>query len=393
MKNRERIVNAVVGDPVDRMPVTMLWNFNPWAETMQRWLDEGLRDNAEWREAFKYDLKKDGDIDQINRVRVQNKDNNWNKWFGMDPGIRQIFEINLGFSPKFEYKIIKDCGDTILYQDEYGIINENKKTVSALPHGVAFPVTGWKDWEKLKEERLQFNIEDRLPANWDNLADELNQGEQAVEIGMYPYGLFGTLRDLMGVENFLLACYKESDLIMDIMTTLTDLWISIYKKVSEKVKIDSIHMWEDMSGINGPLLAPRFIKKFMVPNYLKIKKFANETGIKIFSLDTDGNVDKLLPILLESGINMIYPFEVPAGSDVIKYGEQYPELCMYGGIDKGKIALGKDEIHKELKRIEPLLDRGRYFPALDHGPHPDISYQTMDYYTKSLRELVYKHSR
>jgi len=212
--------------------------------------------------------------------------------------------------------------------------------------------------------------------------------DAAVQIGSYPYGLFGTLRDFMGVESLLVAFYDDPELIRDMMDYLTNFWISIYTRVLRDVQIDHIHIWEDMSGKQGPLISPAMFREFMMPNYQKIIRFARENNIPVVSVDTDGNMGILMPLLEESGVNLVLPFEVQAGCDVVALKRQYPSICLCGGIDKREIALGHAAIDRELDRIEPLLHGSGYLPALDHLPHPDISFMNFSYFVEELKKRI-----
>ena len=40
-------------------------------------------------------------------------------------------------------------------------------------------------------------------------------------------------------------------------------------------------------------------------------------GIDIIGVDSDGNVEELIPLWLEVSINLVYPMEVQAGMDVV----------------------------------------------------------------------------
>ena len=44
------------------------------------------------------------------------------------------------------------------------------------------------------------------------------------------------------------------------MDHLTDCWMRIYDRVSEHVKLSCIHIREDMSGKQGPLISPQMAK-------------------------------------------------------------------------------------------------------------------------------------
>lgn len=357
MTNRERIINTLMFKEVDRPP--FFFAFGPWTETEERWRKEGLEPGKSWDEGF-----------------------------GFDPGILSLETVNLGYYPPFEEKILEDKGDSVIRIDYRGIILEDRKDGGSIPKFIDYPVKTVSDWEKLKAERLDPDDPGRFPSDWLELAKKYNEGDQAIQIGDYPYGLFGTLRDMMGVEELLVAFYDEPEMIKDMMGHLTDCWIRIYEKVCKDVKVDIIHMWEDMSGKQGSLISPAMIREFMLPNYKKIKDFADAHGIMIFSLDTDGNCEELVPLYMESGINFMYPFEVAAGSDIVSYRKRYPTLGIMGGIDKQEIAKGPEAIDRELERIAEMFKYKGYIPALDHLIHPEISLEDFKYFVTKLKSYI-----
>lgn len=299
MTNRERIINTALCKPVDRLP--FFFYFGPWAETEAVWREQGMEAGRDWQTGF-----------------------------GFDPGIA-IVNVNLGYSPAFEFKELEDRGDTRIIIDQLGILQEVRKNASAIPRYIEYPVKSPEDWEKLKRERLNPHDPARFPANWGELVQQYREGEKALQLGAYPYGLFGTLRDMMGVEELLISFYDQPELIHEMMDYLTDFWLTIYEKVCRDVQVDVIHIWEDMSGKAGSLISPAMVREFMLPNYKKIKAFADAHGIPVIALDTDGDCSELVPLFMEGGINTMMPFEVAAGSDIVKYRRQYPDLCIMGG--------------------------------------------------------------
>jgi uroporphyrinogen decarboxylase len=359
MNNRARIINNVLMKKIDRQPLAFY--FGPWGETIERWEKEGLAEGSSW----------DTGLD-------------------LDAGIRHV-NVNLGYCPAFKREIIEEKKDTYLIRNELGILEEVLKSGSTIPRIIETPVKDWESWEKLKAERLNPGSPERFPPDWDKLAGKYNESDYVIKLGWFPYGLFGTLRDMLGVETLLLTFFDDPDLIHDMMDYLTNFWLAIYEKVCRKAEVHAIHMWEDMSGKNGSLISPQMVREFMMPNYQKIAAFAREHNIPIFSLDTDGDCSQLVPLFLESGINLVFPFEVAAGCDVNEYRKRYPNLCIMGGIDKREIAKGPQAIERELDRIDPMLKGPGYWPALDHLIHPEISYNDFKYFVASLRERVERH--
>lgn len=357
MNNRERIINTVLCKPVDRLPV--LCDFGPWEETYNRWKNEG------WLETYA----------------------DWDKPLNLDDGVYKLNFVNLLFDPWFDEVIIEQKENSIIRTNRLGVTEEVLVGQSSIPRHVKFPVTCIEDWNTIKNNRLGLDFGTRLPNDFVDLINNAKKSGKVIRIGKYPYGLFGTIRELMGVEEFLCAFYLDPELIKTIMKDLTDLWLSIYEHVQQYIQIDWIHIWEDMSGNTGSLISPELVREFMLPHYKRIGEFAKENNIPIFSIDTDGDCNELLPIFIEAGVNLVFPFEVNAGSDVVKIKELYPNLCIMGGIDKAKIGKGKSEIDTELKRVSPLFKGTGYIPMLDHGVPPDVSYDDFKYFYVKVREM------
>jgi uroporphyrinogen decarboxylase len=143
-----------------------------------------------------------------------------------------------------------------------------------------------------------------------------------------------------------------------------------------------------MSGKTGSLISPDMICDFMLPNYRKISQFAKEKGIQAVAVDTDGKCAELVPLFMDCGINMLMPFEVAAGNDIIQYRALYPELIIMGGIDKIEVSRGREAIDRELERIRPIFEQSRYFAMLDHLIHPQISWQDFLYFTERLKIMI-----
>ena len=75
---------------------------------------------------------------------------------------------------------------------------------SSMPEFIAHPLKTVDDWRHYKDERLFPAWEDRLrqvPA----FAEGARAPGQAVQFGTFPFGVFGTLRELFGGQGRLAA--------------------------------------------------------------------------------------------------------------------------------------------------------------------------------------------
>ena len=310
-------------------------------------------------------------------------------YFNLDRGFIYV-PVPLGMFPSFKHEVLEEEGEFYIVRDERGILMHQRRDLGSIPAFIEHPVKGWDDWEKIKDERLDPDHPGRYQIDWSAFNGYLEATESVARLGYFPYGVFGTARDLMGAEELLIAFIEQPDLVHDIMDYLTGMWIRIYDRVTEHLEVACVHLWEDMSGKQGSLISPRMVRDFMMPNYRRIKEFADSKGIPLVSVDSDGNVSELVPVMMENGINFFWPFEVQAGCDVEEYRQKYPQLAIYGGIDKRALATGRKDIDHELERAERMFKLGGYIPAPDHLVPPDVPWENFKYYMEKLRSLVGK---
>jgi len=357
MKDGERLVRWLTFQDVDRPPFYQF--FLGWDSTHERW----------WHETG------------IRRLNLQ-------AYFNLDFGLENV-PIRLGMVPAFKREVVEEQSQFYIERDERGILMRQRRDRGSMPGFLEHPVKGWDDWEQIKK-RFDPDSPERYDVDWGAFNGYLEHTGAVANLGYVPYGVFGTPRDLMGAEEVLISFAAQPDLVHDMMDHLTDFWIRIYDRVSEHVKISCIHMWEDMSGRKGSLISPRMVEDFMMPNYRKISEFAESKGIPLFSVDTDGLVDELLPPMTKAGVNMMFPFEVQAGCDIERYRREYPKLGIMGGLDKRALARDRDAIDRELAVAERMHRIGGYVANPDHAVPPDVPFENYRYFLGRLREMVGK---
>lgn len=382
MNARERFLACMDFDLSCRVP---LWELGYWAGAVRRWYGEGLP-------------KRTGLPDWLlDGQGVRGEGAYWDESRPPGPGSQPLPWLRQGHPPSAAQhvhlpavlaEVLEDHGEWILWRDEDGIVKKDLKNRQTLPHYVRGPVETREDWERLKAERLRPTIEGRLPGNWPELVREFRERDYPLLIGAL-HGFYGTPRYLLGDERVLTAFYDDPDLMRDITTHLTDLWIALYAKVFEYVKPDLALIWEDMCYRTGPLISPATFREFILPCYRRLTAFLKDSGVKVIHVDTDGNVWKLLPLFVEGGITGMYPFEAMAGMNVVEVREAFPKLQILGGIGKTKVAAGKREIDEELAAKVPyMLARGGYIPFADHLVPPDVAWADFEYYRRRVADMV-----
>ncbi len=356
----ERLIRTLIGQPVDRVPFGVGLGWLPWWQTNERW-------------------KRESGITDLNT---------WN-FFGFDPSFA-LPEMEYGFFPQFDYVVLEETEETIVSRNGRGITARTMRGNDSMPEFLDYPVKCRADWEKVKAERLQPDTPGRIRQDWPAFRARLSATGEAVQVGVYPWGVFGTVRDLMGVEEMLVAFYDEPDMVHDMMDHLTALWLALWEKVAAEVQIDHIHIWEDMAGKQGSLISPAMVNEFMMPCYDRIAAFARRHGVRVVSVDTDGDCQQLVPVMIQHGVNMMFPFEVQAGCDIRVYRAQYPELGIMHGLDKRALALTHAAVDRELDKAREMVRAGRYIPGFDHLIPPDASWDNFQYAANQIKEMCYQ---
>lgn len=70
-------------------------------------------------------------------------------------------------------------------------------------------------------------------------------------------------------------------------------------------------------------------------------------------VDTDGDVEPLIPWFEEAGIEGVLPLERQAGVDVGRIRNNHPAWIMIGGYDKTIMHLGEEAMRREFERLLP----------------------------------------
>ena len=88
-------------------------------------------------------------------------------------------------------------------------------------------------------------------------------------------------------------------------------------------------------------------------------------------------------------MDVMNPFEVASGCDVVEIGRQYPELIIVRRHRQAR-AGGRQGGHRRdfLRDIMPaMVERGGYIPTCDHGVPSDVSYENYLYYRQMMAEM------
>ncbi len=355
MTDRERFLATMRYQDRDRVP---LRHFGAWPETLDRWKAEGFDPEKPCIELDRWD---------------------WiAHWFFPHP--------------PFEHKVVEEDEHFVLYINHEGILMRERKDnpMSSMPQFVRFPVETREDFRRFWKERMRPDLAERLGPDWkEQLTALRGRDYPLILIADRWGGFFGPLRNLLGVEKLCMLFYDDPAFVEEMMDANADFMIEMMDQILTYTDVDVFGFWEDMAYKGGPLLTPRLARRYMLPRYRRVVDFLHSRGVEFISLDSDGDVTKLIPVWVDAGINVLYPFEVQCGMDVLQVRREYGrDLRLWFGVDKRVAAYDRAAMDAEMARVAPLVQEGGYIPGPDHSFPPDVPYDGYCYFMEKLREIL-----
>lgn len=319
--------------------------------------------------------------------------------FDFDPGgnhgLGQLGWCEAAFRPAFETKILEDRGDHELVQDYAGrhVLFFKGRRSGFMPEYLDHPVKDMKTWV----EDVKWRLDPTSPERYADLEKRMETAKNCAGRGlMIQQGLIGGymyLRSLIGPADTLYAFHDMPDVINDCMETWFKLADAVIARHQEYITIDEIFFAEDICYNHGILISPDMMREFLFPYYQQIisnlkARQIDKTRHLYVHVDTDGFAPPSMPVYKEIGLNVMSPFEVASGCDVVELGREHPDVAMFGGIDKRVLAKSKKDIDEHLEYIIPAMrKRGGYIPTSDHGVPAEVPYENYLHYRKRCVEL------
>ena len=369
MNDLERFLAVMEYDPLDRVPN---WELGVWPQTRDRWETEGL-DPATLH---------------------------WN-WFpgegalDMDP--KEFIHFSGAMIPPFDEEILEEDERTVTFRGPKGRVRRALKEGAvdgarmSMDQYIRFPVENVDDWRQIKKrydpsdaKRYEPNWQTVRVAGWRQRRHPLIFGPNCSTLGFYWFA-----RELMGTEGLSYAWYDQPALMHDMMDFQAEFLIAAARPVLEQTTVEYITLSEDMAMKTGPLLSPATYKTFIYPRLRRVVDFFKTRGVRYVCVDTDGNPEALIPLLMDAGVDVVWPLERTAGQDPVHLRKVFGRsLRLWGGVDKRVLALGPEAIDDHLRALAPLIKDGGFIPTVDHTVPPDVSWANFEHYMESKLKLL-----
>ncbi len=214
------------------------------------------------------------------------------------------------------------------------------------------------------------------------------------------HGPFQTACDLRGVEKFLLDLSLNPEFALALLDKVTGaiegllhLAMQAGGKWFDLVELPG----DDYAGNTNLLISPVMFRKFVKPCLARLVNTIKEYNPKVsIMLHSDGAITKLIPDLLELGVDVLHPLEPLPATDIPAVKANFGErVAFLGGIDISHAMRGTqaDVIREVELRMAQLGPGGGYILAPSNHLQADVPAENVVTLFDTATSYKYKNER
>lgn len=231
----------------------------------------------------------------------------------------------------------------------------------AILGGITGPVQTRDDFEK-------YPFGDIPRIFWEIYSPRLESIRRVMPAGMKAYGgcgygVFEAAQDLVGYENLCVMQYLDPELFSDLFLKIGELFVALWTKMV--TDYDDLfvfyRMGDDLGHRTATMLEPDTIRNFILPQHKKVIDIVHAKG-KRFLLHCCGNIDAIMPDILQNGIDAKHSNEDQIclfDEWIHKYTDK---IGLFGGFDMNVLILNPYEYV-----YQKVLEEGTRFRNTANG--------------------------
>jgi uroporphyrinogen decarboxylase len=166
---------------------------------------------------------------------------------------------------------------------------------------------------------------------------------------------------LVGMENMMMCFYTEPGFAREVLHRIMDFQLGIAEHYV-RLGLELVYLGDDLGTQRGPLLGPKIINEFLVPEYERLFRFYRERDVLIW-FHSCGNIESMVDTFLQLGVDILNPVQATANDlDKIRSTTQ-GKMALHGGVSSATIMDGPVEriVAEVQERIWQLGREGGYF--------------------------------
>ena len=243
--------------------------------------------------------------------------------------------------------------------------------------GFVYPMRNLKTVEELKEYPFSDYETNYRHNHLEHQVKQIHKKELCAT-AMMPMTIFEVSWQLRGMENLFFDFIGNEPFAKYLLDYVTEMRRFMIRRFAE-AGVDHIHLGDDVGTQNGMLMDPNMWRKWFKERMRSIISVAKKVNPEvIISYHSDGNIEKIIPDLIEIGIEVLNPVQPEAmNPDELKrkYGNQLAFWGTIGGQTTMPFGTPQEVKNEVKRRIEIVGRGGGLLIAPGHMLQPDVPWE------------------
>ena len=275
--------------------------------------------------------------------------------------------------------------------DEYKILEYeggHHRKINFHPHAIQyynFPVKTQDDLDKLVLPDMQDKI------RFAGIAEDAAFYKTS---GLMPtasiQGFFAGLHNsFMDMESVLLNLLTEPDFMHRFTKKLAEMNLQAVEMMLD-CGVELVEICDDVGNKDGLLISPQLFENYFYPYYCELCRLVHSKGGWVH-FHSHGNIEKMLPLFIKAGIDMINPFDRAENPHLDELLATYSnDIVFVGCLDNNSRDWSPDEQIKHYKesvdKAVSLCKKGYIF--MDPGFAQDLTKQDFDKILSGIHDII-----
>jgi len=202
---------------------------------------------------------------------------------------------------------------------------------------------------------------------------------------------FHEVCDFFGMENYFIKMYTDPEIVHSVTERIVNFYLEANRRffLVAGDLIDGFFFGNDFGSQLDLLISPAQFKEFVFPYFRKLTQLGHEFGYQVI-LHSCGSIAKVIPDLMELGVDAIHPIQaMAAGMDAKSLSKYKDKLAFIGGVDTQEILVNNSpsEIRQEVERISNILGPRLVISPSHEALLPNIPPENIEAMATTSREI------
>ncbi len=170
---------------------------------------------------------------------------------------------------------------------------------------------------------------------------------------------FTLVADFFGMERYFVLMHENPRIVDALTERIVDFFVATNELFLAGLgnRADTLFLGNDFGTQNDLILSPELFRRFVLPSLRRIVAVGKKYGKKVM-LHSCGSIYRIIPDLIEAGVDVIHPIQAQArGMDANSLAQYKNDLAFVGGIDAQSFFVNATpmQIKDEVRRVRSIL--------------------------------------